>query len=375
MSNLPKRISLVSQTAAFLRAEIAGGGWSEWLPSERTLCDSLRVSRNTLRAALQQLKREELIDSRHGAGNRIKVRPTPKSVTLRSHDVAILTPDPLEQLRPTQTLWIDEMRAMLSERGCRLHVFHGRQYFRANPGPALAKLVMQQSHGCWILMLSNEKTQAWFEQNSIPCVVAGSVHRGISLPFRDLDHKAMCRHAAGVMLGEGHRKIGLVIPKSRLAGDLESEEGFLAGVRHSPHAEAEAVIGNYEPTPAGLCNSLGRLMAHKRPPTALLVANPYYYLTVISWLNQRGLRVPQDVSVLSRDDELFLSYVLPTPARYVTDPHMLANSLLRPVLDQLEGGVISHRAVRIIPDFVRGDSLAAPAESPAPRRRVPGKGL
>jgi DNA-binding LacI/PurR family transcriptional regulator len=363
MLNLPQRNSLVSQTAAFLRDEINRGGWNEWLPSERTLCESLQVSRNTLRAALGQLKREGIIDPKHGAGNRISARPTkPKSGTLRSHDVAFLTPSPLEQLRPTQTLWIDEMRAMLSERGCRLHVFHGLQYFRTNPGPALQKLVRQNPHACWILMLSNEKTQRWFEQNRIPSVVAGSVYSGIDLPFRDLDHKAMCRHAAGVMLGAGHRKVALLIQKSRRAGDLESEAGFIEGVRQSPHTDAEVVIGNQEPTVAGLCNTLRRLMEQKPPPTALLVANPHYFLTVVTRLGQMGWRVPHDISVLSRDDEPFLSFVVPEPGRYLTSPYTLAKSLLRPVLEQLEGGVVTHRAIRIMPDFIRGDSLAAPGD-------------
>jgi len=360
MQNLPQRNSLVSQTTAFLRQEINRGGWREWLPSERTLCESLQVSRNTLRAALEQLKREDLIDSRHGAGNHINARQKPKGGGLRSHDVAFLTPDPLERLRPTQTLWIDDMRAMLSERGCRLHVFHGRQYFRANPGPALKKLVMQHAHGCWVLMLSNEKTQHWFEQNGIPCVVAGSAYTGIDLPFRDLDHKAICRHAAGVMLGAGHRKVALLIQKSRRAGDIESEAGFIAGVRGSPHADAEVVVGNHEPTVAGICNTLRRLMEQKPPPTALLVANPHHYVTVVTRLTQMGLRVPRDVSVLSRDDEPFLSYVLPAPARYVTKPHTLAKTLLRPVLERLEGGVVTHRTIRIMPDFIRGESLTAP---------------
>ena len=68
MQNLPQRNSLVSQTSAYLRQEINRGSWKEWLPSERTLCESLQVSRNTLRAALEQLKRENLVDARHGAG-------------------------------------------------------------------------------------------------------------------------------------------------------------------------------------------------------------------------------------------------------------------------------------------------------------------
>lgn len=123
-----------------------------------------------------------------GSSHASFARPHRRSFTpFRSHDVALLCSEALERLRPSMTLWIDALRAMLSERGCRLHVFHGPQYFRSNPGATLEKLVSQHPHGCWILVLSNETTQRWFERNAVPCVVAGSVYEGIALPFRDLD--------------------------------------------------------------------------------------------------------------------------------------------------------------------------------------------
>lgn len=360
MSRIPQRLSLVSQTASYLRDEIEKGVWDEWLPGERALCESLQVSRNTLRSALAQLKRDRVIRSIHGSGNQIAIKSHQRMPRLQSHDVAFLTPEPLEQLRPMQTLWIDELRAMLSERGCRLHVFHGRQYFRINPGPALAKLTQQNPHGCWVLILSNEKTQRWFEQNRVPCIVAGSVYAGIDLPFRDIDHRAMCRHAAGVMLAAGHRKVALVIQRSRRAGDVASETGFMEGVKQSSHADANAVVCPHDATVSGICNALRRLMEQRPPPTALLVANPNHYLTIVSRLVQMGRRVPDDVSVVSRDEDPFLSYLVPNPTRYVTNAHALAKSLLRPLLELLEGGAVTHRAIRIMPNFVRGESLTPP---------------
>ena len=360
MSGIPQRVSLVSQTAAFLRAEIEKGVWGEWLPGERALCENLQVSRNTLRAALTQLKRDHVIRSVHGSGNQITHKSTQRSSHLRSHDVAILTPEPLEQLRPMQTLWIDDLRAMLSERGCRLHVFHGRQYFRTNPGPALAKLTQQNRHGCWVLILSNEKTQRWFDQNRVPCIVAGSVYTGIDLPFRDIDHHAMCRHAAGVMLAAGHRKVALVIQRSRRAGDVASEAGFLEGVRQIRREDTAAVVCPHDATVPGICNALRRLMEQRPAPTALLVANPNHYLTIVSRLGQMGLRVPGDVSVVSRDEDPFLSYLVPNPTRYVTNARVLAKSLLQPLFELLAGGAVTHRAVRIMPNFVRGETLSPP---------------
>jgi LacI family transcriptional regulator len=358
MTVLPQRISLVSQTANILLQEIAAGTWHDWLPGERTLCEMLQVSRNTLRAALAQLKKDGGIKSSHGAGNQILAGHVRAKSRPKSHDVAVLTPEPLTHIRPSQTLWIDELRATLSERGCRLRVFHGHQYFRTNPGPRLQDLVQRSPHGCWILTLSNEKVQNWFAKSRVPCVVAGSIYPGIDLPFRDLDHRAMCRHAAGVLLGLGHRKIGLVTHRSRRAGDVASEEGFIEGMSRSPHPDAEGIVLVHEETTASVCNLVRRLREQQNPPTALLVVNPNYYLTVTSRLAQIGARVPQDFSVISRDEDPFLSFVVPEPARYVVNPHVMAKALLRPVLELLQGEVVTQRANRIMPKFIRGGSIA-----------------
>jgi LacI family transcriptional regulator len=366
MNSIPRRQSLVSQTATVLRDEIQQGNWRDWLPGERTLCESLQVSRNTLRSALTQLKREGVIRSNQGTGNRILLQPPRPKGALRSHDVALLSPEALERLRPSLTLWIDALRAMLSERGCRLHVFHGPQYFRTNPSAALEKLVSQHPHGCWILILSNETTQRWFERNAVPCIVAGSVYEGVTLPFCDLDHRAVCRHAAGLLMSLGHRKVALLLRKSRRAGDLETEAGFVEGVRQSPHGDAEAVVAYHDATVASICNAVKRLMEQDPPPTALLVANAYHYLTVSGRLAQMGWKVPQDVSILSRDEDPFLPFVLPDPARYSASPHVMAKNLLRPVMELLEGGVIIHGSILIMPAFQRGESLAPPRD---PRAR------
>lgn len=364
---LPQRQSLVAQTIAFLNAQIESGEWREWLPSERSLCDLLQVSRNTLRAALAQMKKEGRIRPVHGAGNQILVKSATDSDRPRSRDVALLTPEPIERLRPIQTLWIDDMRALLSERGLRLRVFHGHHYFAANPGPALHKLVTRNPHGCWILMLANETVQRWFDKNEIPCIVAGSTYAGLDLPFRDLDHRAMCRHAAGFLLGLGHRRLVMLTQKSRRAGDLESEAGFVEGVKQSRRPDAEAVVIHHDETVAGITHAVRRILKLRPAPTALLVVHPHYYLATASRLAQSGVRIPEDMSLISRDDDPFLSFLVPVPARYVASPHLLARSLLRPVLELLEGNAVTQRASLIMPEFLRGESVASPRVEDAPR--------
>lgn len=360
MPDLPQRNSLASQMADILRQGIRQGRWRERLPGERSLCEKYQISRNTLRTALGQLQREKLVRPVHGSGNQILARSRKQPAGPASRDVALLSPEPLDRLRPTQTLWIDELRALLSERGHRLHVFHGRQYFRANPRSALQRLVAENPHSCWILTMSSEATQRWFANSEVKCVVAGSVHAGLDLPYRDLDHRAMCQHAAGMLLGLGHRRVALMTAKSQRAGDLQSEAGFIEGVQKSSHPGTEVSVCRHDGSTEGIAKSLRRLMEQASPPTALLVVNPFHYLTVSSRLVQLGLQIPRDMSLMSRDDDSFLLFVLPEPARYVTDSHLFAKGLLHPVLELLQGQVLSERGARIIPRFIRGGSLSVP---------------
>jgi LacI family transcriptional regulator len=356
---LPRRPSLVAQTAAALQAQIGSATWREWLPGERNLCEMLQISRSTLRAALKQLQRDGVIRAEHGAGNRIvaaDVAPR-NACPAPAEGVALLSAAPVEQLRPTQALWIDELRAMLSERGCRLRVFHGRQYFRGDPTPALAALVRQNRHRCWILTRSNEAVQRWFMESRTPCVVAGTTYPGIALPFRDLDHRAVCRHAASALLRLGHRRIALITHRDRCAGDLESELGFLEGAKPLGGGAAQIVAVDSDTQEVG--HAVRRLMETRARPTALLVANAYHYLTVTTRLAQLGWRVPRDVSVISREDDPYLSFVLPTPARYAGNPHRFAKMLLRPVLQVMEGAAMGGAHARLMPEFVAGESIAA----------------
>lgn len=359
MLKLPQRQSLEKQAVAVLQEEIGRGTWRELLPGERSLCDMLQVSRHTLRAALGQLRRDGLINSEQGVGNRIVAAAArPEGKRLASQDVGLLIPGTLDDLVPNHILWIDQLRAMLGERGCRLHTFHGRQYAQRDPGRALQRLLTQHAHKCWILLLSAEPVQKWFAKQKVPCVVAGTIYAGVELPYCDLDHRASCRHAAGVLLGRGHRRVALVIQKSRRAGDLESEAGFTEGIRRSAYADMEVMIAYHDATPAGIVATVKRLMQRKPAPTALLVTNVFHYLTVVSGLAQMGYRVPEDVSVVSRDGEPYFSYLIPTPTHYMIDPRHFAKALMTPVLQLLEGGAITKRAVHIMPVFKSGQSIA-----------------
>jgi DNA-binding LacI/PurR family transcriptional regulator len=352
-----QRASVIEQVAAAVRDGVRRGEWEDWLPGERRLCEELHVGRNTLRAALRQLAQDGVVDIRPGEGTRILQSPTARR-SRGEHLVGLLSPEPLERLRPRQALWIDELRGRLAENGSLLKVVHGPQFFRANPASALQRLVEQEKCGCWILVLSNKAAQQWFERRGIRCVIAGSCHEGVNLPFVDIDYRALCRHAATTLLRLGHRHVAFVTHVPEAAGDMLSEAGFMEGVRSFAGAEGSVVHPGAGREAVAHC--VRTLMERSGAPTALLVNNSYLYLTVFSTLTQAGRRVPHDVSLLSRDADTFLSYLAPLPACYLEDPHLFARKLARITAKLLHEVPARPPQVQLMPRFVKGGSVAAP---------------
>jgi len=358
MTLIPHR-TVASQLAVQLRAELEKGTWRGWLPSERVLSRTLQASRNTVRAALEQLKSEGLVEPVRGLGNRVLGVAKSPSALDQAKTVGVLIPEPIGRLRPLIALWIDELKDLLIEEGYRLRIHEGRQYFQTNPARTLERLIDQHPHSAWVLTLSSEAMQRWFARRGAPCLVAGSTYPDVILPHYDLDYRAICRHAAGVLLRLGHRRLALLNRESRRAGDVDSERGFLEGVRRSPHADATADIAYHRDDVESVARALRSLLERKSPPTALVVSNFYAYLSTASLLAQRGLRVPQDISLISRDDDPFLASLVPEPARYRVDPHSFAKKIVGALLQMLNRSPALRSPAPLLPKFTAGGSTAA----------------
>lgn len=365
MTLIPHR-TVASQVAAQLRTEIARGTWQGWLPGERMLSDKVQASRNSVRLALEQLKADGLVESVHGVGNKIVATPSARlDAKSPGRSVGLLIPDHVGRLRPFTALWIDELKDLLLEEGCRLRIHEGRQWYLANPAKTLERLVDQNRHDAWVITLSSVAMQKWFQNGALPCLVAGSTFEGVALPSHDLDYRAACRHAAGVLMRAGHKRLAFLNRETKRAGDLDSEIGFLEGVRGASLSDVTAEIAYHGDDMASVFRALKRVLDRGEPCTGLLVSSSYAYLSVITLLAQRGLKVPTDISILSRDDDPFLDAIAPAPGRYVASPHSFAKKMLTPLLRLLAREPLPSLPSRFLPKYSAGCSVGEPPKGKA----------
>jgi LacI family transcriptional regulator len=247
---------------------------------------------------------------------------------------------------------------LLHEMGHPLEIITGSKYYSPHAGRSLSRLCATHPSVCWLIARSNRALQEWFAANGVPAIVTGSAHPGVRLPSVDIDHRALCRHSAALFLRHGHRRLALFLEAGGHAGDAESAAGFSEGVASAPDAP-EPLVCMPERTPASIIRESKRLLARPDRPTGWLVSNSYSYLTVLSYFASIGLRVPHDISVVSRDEETFLRFMHPTPTYYSTKPTRYAQAVHQ-AIKRVLSGVTDPFTIRIMPDLIPGSSVGAP---------------
>lgn len=360
MLDIPKRKSLVTETASILRKAIAGGTWEEHLPGERSLCQQFQISRPTLRSALSLLEKEGWVATTRGKRRRLS-RPNQKGKDRTGKVIGIITNRPISFFSQFTLHLIMEMRYSLIGVG-----FDSEIYFPSlsddldfqHQRRKVENFILKNDLGCCILAFSSEEQQQWFQESEIPSLVLGSTYPSVALPCLDIDQFAACRHAAGIFLARGHRRLVLIRNDNRVAGDRASAEGFLEGIDQSTHGDAAGTVVRHKGDHQDLVRKLDPLfLKADDTPTGILVCRPMETLMVMNYLLKRGFSIPEDVSIIARDWDYSFEALDPRLAHYVFPREVFSRRLVRLVLQLLDTGAIPTKKHLILSEFREESSL------------------
>ena len=119
------------------------------------------------------------------------------------------------------------------------------------------------------------------------------------------------QNAVEHLISEGHREIALIEGKKGFKSSYERKEGFVqALVNHniSIH-KAYMVEGKYD-LESGY-QAMKQLLSLTNIPTAVFCSNDDMAVGAIKAIMNEGLRVPEDISIIGFDDNVFSSFLSP----------------------------------------------------------------
>lgn len=136
-----------------------------------------------------------------------------------------------------------------------------------------------------------------------PTVAVLEAAEGQDFPSVRVDHVRAAIQATNHLLQLGHRQIAHITGNARSPMAVHRREGFVAamsaaGVRN---AEEHCVPGEF--TPEAGQTAMEILLGRDSIPTAVFAANDEIAIGAIRAIRAKGLRVPEDISVIGYDNQ------------------------------------------------------------------------
>ncbi|GAB3664866.1 LacI family DNA-binding transcriptional regulator [Streptomyces sparsus] len=162
------------------------------------------------------------------------------------------------------------------------------------------------------------------------------------------------------LLRLGHRRIGFVAGPARLLCSRARLDGYRAALEAAgvPLDDGLVVPGDFYHESGFV--GCGRLMDLPEPPTAVFASSDQMALGAIEALRRRGMRVPEDVSVVGFDDLPEVRWSAP-PLTTVRQPLVeMGKVAARTVLRLADGGEVDSPRVELATELVVRASTAPP---------------
>ena len=199
------------------------------------------------------------------------------------------------------------------------------------------------------------------EEQSLPTVAVGGHRRLKGVTNIVLDHRLAAELALRHLVDLGHREIAFMRgAKESVDADTRwnsiCEEADKLGIRM--RRELILQLKGGDPTPNLGYPFAKQLLARKQPFTALFAYNDISAIGAIVALQEHGIRVPEDVSVVGFDDIQGAAYINP-PLTTVKQPlQYMGEMAARTLIDRLEGRMNDVAEITIEPELMVRRSTA-----------------
>lgn len=198
----------------------------------------------------------------------------------------------------------------------------------------------------------------------VPVVALASARFGDDLSHVRIDDFRASREITEHLLALGHTRIGYIKGHPNQTASARRYEGFQAALAAAGISQDTGLVQQGYFTYRSGLEAAEKLLARRKPPTAIFASNDDMAAAVVSVAHRRGLDVPRDLSVVGYDDTSAATTVWPElttvrqPIAAMADSAMdiLVRSIHRKEKDvrMVVDHVVAH-------ELVRRDSVAAPA--------------
>ncbi|KAE8763032.1 LacI family DNA-binding transcriptional regulator [Georgenia thermotolerans] len=195
-------------------------------------------------------------------------------------------------------------------------------------------------------------------ERGLPFVLLNGHNPAIDAPSFSTDDRGSMDLAVRHLASQGHRTVGLAVGPDRFVPAQRKRDGFREAMATYLEVADPAVVTTLFTVEGGL--SAGSMLLDAGC-TAVICGSDLMALGVVRAARSRGLRVPEDLSVVGYDDSALIAFTDP-PLTTIRQPvGAMCQAAVTTLVAEIGGEAVPRSDLLFVPELiVRGSTAAAP---------------
>jgi DNA-binding LacI/PurR family transcriptional regulator len=225
--------------------------------------------------------------------------------------------------------YIVELRHRLQQAGNVVHIAGRTIADLRDDAGRMGRLIRSTDADAWVVLGGSRKVLEWFAGRPEPVFALFGRRGGLPMAAVGPDKPAAIAAATRELIRLGHRRIVLMArPRRRLPEPGAPEKAFLRELAAHGLAVGGYNLPAWEETPEEFHRCLEELF-RVTPPTAMVIDETAFFFAAQQFLARRGLRVPEDVSLVATDPHPDFHWCRPSIAHITWDSGPLVRRIAR----------------------------------------------
>lgn len=282
------------------------------IPSEAELRQQYDVSRHTIRQAIGELVNEGYLVKKQGSGTFVSDNYKNNRFRNNKKTIGVITTYLSDYIFPSIIRGIEgelskhDYSLLLSS--TRNNVENERRFLESMIDQNVAGLIIEPTKSN--LMNPNLNYYLKLTERSTPLIMLHASYEELELPVAAINDEAAGEMATNHLIELGHTNIGMITKTDDVQGKNRFK-GYLKALYDAKLSFLNDFVLRYDTeSKEDIPHLIHNMLKDGKHPTAFVCYNDEIAVDLIKVIHNLGLRVPEDISVVSHDDS-FYSTTLP----------------------------------------------------------------
>lgn len=190
----------------------------------------------------------------------------------------------------------------------------------------------------------------------VPVILVDRFFENSQLPHVTTNNYTGGLEATKALIRNGHTKIACIQGTKSSAPNKKRVAGYLDALRAYDLQEEAIVVGNEFSLQNGYLETKLLLNRHERP-TAIIALSNTIALGVIKAVREAGLKIPEDISLVAYDNNIYMDYLIPPITRISQPVEEMAKLATKLLFDSIESGKRLKTSIELAPDLISRESI------------------